>query len=607
MTQTETGANMAIAVSEKEVNGSTYVYIIDSFRDPISKNPTSTILKRFGNKKKLLAKNPNAMEEVERICKELQQSTEAYEKATQENLGTSPALDEAAFSSKNLSTSYQISVAPYLKLWEELGLRVLFRDIGRNHGYTWDVPTTMFYNIVSRILSPSSRLNAWQNRNRHLFDFENIRLEDMYECLDILACRRKKLIRFLNEAIGRLYERDLTVALYDVTTFYFESFTEDNLRSRGMSKEHRTQETQVVLGLLADADGIPLGYELFPGNTSEVRTLLKIVQEFRAQYKLEKVTVIADAGLNQLINIAALEKAGFDYIVGYPPYVKLTLEEQEKLLADDDDWKTFASDDDLWRFKSINLEINKTVRPTGRITKKRIELKARCIATYSEQRYNHDIRELNQKWEKANELVSRGKAAVSAASRSGYKSFIRSTLNAVTTNVELYQKRKKWCGYTALLTNLKEETPQEVYGLLRQLWRIEENFRVMKTNLRARPVFVWTEDHIRGHFLLNYIGLVMHRLMQKQLREKGLEYSVKLTTEALSAVKVCPMHSLKKAKSELYCCSIEKAERLLPDGTTETLETVAKKVLEACGFAPLHELETHSSLMKIFGRSIKLK
>lgn len=597
---------MAISVAEKIVKGATYVYIIDSFRDPVSKKSTSTTLKGFGNKEKLLTRNPKAMEEIEAICKELQYSREAREKAEQENLGTSPTLDEKGFCSAVLSTSYQISAAPYLKLWEELGLRVLFRDIGRNHGYSWDVPTTMFYSIVSRILAPSSRLNAWQNRNRHLFDFDGVRLEDMYKCLDILACRRKKLIRFLNEAIGSLYKRNLTIALYDVTTFYFESFTEDKLRSRGMSKEHRTQETQVVLGLLTDADGVPLGYELFPGNTAEVKTLLKVVQEFREQYKLEKVTVIADAGLNQLINIDALEKAGFDYIVGYPPYVKLSLGEQKKLLSEEG-WETRIANDDVWRFKSMDLEIDKTVRPTGSLTKKKIKLNARCIATYSEQRYNHDIRELNLKWEKANNLVSKGTAAVSAAGRSGYKSLIKTTLDVVTTNVELYQKRKKWCGYTALLTNLKEEEAEEVYGLLRQLWRIEENFRVMKTNLQARPVFVWTEDHIRGHFLLNYIGLVMHRLMQKRLREKGLSYSVGLTTEALSAIKICPMRSLKKGKSELYSCSIEKVERLLPEGSTESLETIAKKVLEACGFKPLHELETRSSLTKIFGRTIKLK
>lgn len=597
---------MSVSIAEKTVKGVTYVYIIDSYRDPVSKKSTSTTLKRYGNKEKLLAKNPKAMEEIEATCEELRHSLEARRKVDQENLGISPTLDEKAFCNSILSASYQISAAPYLKLWEELGLRVLFRDIGRNHGYSWDVPTTMFYSIVSRILAPSSRLNAWHNRNRHLFDFESVRLENMYECLDILACRRKKLIHFLNDAIGSLYERNLTIALYDVTTFYFESFTEDKLRSRGMSKEHRTQETQVVLGLLTDADGVPLGYELFPGNTAEVRTLLKIVQEFREQYKLDKVTVIADAGLNQLINIDALEKAGFDYIVGYPPYVKLNLGEQKKLLSEEG-WETHGGDDDIWRFKSMDLEIEKTVRPTGRVTKKKIKLNARCIATYSQRRYDHDIRELNLKWEKANNLVSKGTAAVSAASRSGYKSFIKTRLDVVTTNVELYQKRKKWCGYTALLTNLKKEDADEVYGLLRQLWRIEENFRVMKTNLQARPVFVWTEEHIRGHFLLNYIGLVMHRLMQKRLREKGLNYSVALTTEALSAIKICPMRSLKKAKSELYSCSIEKAERLLPDGTTESLETIAKKILGACDFEPLHELETRSSLTKIFGRSIKLK
>lgn len=129
-----------------------------------------------------------------------------------------------------------------------------------------------------------------------------------------------------------MYKRDLTVALYDVSTFYFESFLEGDLRRRGMSKEHRTQETQVVLGLLIDADGVPFTYELFPGNTGEVRTLIEVIEKFQRSYKIKDVIVVADSGLNQLVNLDALQNKGLRFIVGYPPYIKLKVPEQKNCL-----------------------------------------------------------------------------------------------------------------------------------------------------------------------------------------------------------------------------------------------------------------------------------
>ena len=130
----------------------------------------------------------------------------------------------------------------------------------------------------------------------------------MYDSLDVLADRKDQIIKRLNSSIDSLYERDLTVALYDVSTFYFESFNEGDLRRRGMSKEHSTQETQVVLGLLIDSEGVPFTYELFPGNTAEVNTLMQVINKFRRQYKIKDVIVVADSGLNQLINLYSLQK-----------------------------------------------------------------------------------------------------------------------------------------------------------------------------------------------------------------------------------------------------------------------------------------------------------
>jgi transposase len=596
---------MAISIVERKVKGAVYISIIDGYRDPITKKPTSRTLRSYGNKEKLLQKNPNAMKEIEAELEKLRSSSSAYENTVKSRLGETVTV-AAETAGTALGRSYEVSAAPYFRLWEELGLRQYFTDIGRNHDFAWDVNLTMFYSTFSRIMAPESKLAAWNNRTRHLFDFDALELSHMYECLTLLADRKKKIIDHLNEAIDRLYKRDFSIALYDVTTFYFESFIEGELRKRGMSKEHRTQETQVVLGLLVDSEGVPFGYELFPGNTAEVGTLMQVIEAFQSRYKVGEVTVIADAGLNQLINLKALEDKKFKYIVGYPPYIKLKASEQDELLKDEK-WQNYtASDGDLWRIKAMSLPIDKKIAKKDG-TKEHIKFDARLIATFSSRRQRHDLDELNKKWTKAEELTQKGTAAVQASSRSGFKSLIKTHLESAELNTDLYDKRVRWAGYTALLTNIESEDPQIVYGLLRQLWRIEDNFRILKTNLEARPVFVWTDEHIRGHFLLNYIGLVIQKIMLRKLREQGYQYSARLVTDALQAMHVSPLTRLKKANNHLYECTVDEAVRQLPDKTEVTLETVAANILKTCGIAPLDELETAGSLVRKLGRAAKIK
>lgn len=411
---------------------------------------------------------------------------------------------------------------------------------------------------------------------------------------------QKILVGFDVPASGNaMYKRDLTVALYDVSTFYFESFFEGDLRRRGMSKEHRTQETQVVLGLPIDAEGIPVTFELFPGNTGEVYTLLKVVKKFRRSYDVKDVIIIADSGLNQLFNLDALQKKGLRFIVGYPPYIKLSAAKQKKFLAEED-WRWQTSDDDeQWGFKTLPLAVNKTYKEHTASTAQKATFEATCIGTFSRRRYEHDLRELTLKWNRAASLVSKGSAAVAATGRSGYKVFIRVDTSNAKLNQKLYDKRLKWCGYSALLTNIENPDPKWVYRKLRQLWRIEDNFRMLKTNLEVRPVFVWTDEHIRGHFVLNYIGLVMQKILMKQLREKGLNLSAAEIVEALESMKIQHLSGLKKANSHLYACSnveAETASATEENGEKKRLSALCDEILRACGMVPLNAVESASTI-----------
>ena len=598
---------MSISISERAVKGKVYISIVEKYRDPLTRKSTTRQLKSYGNKELFLQKHPNGLEIIESDLKLFRESTQAYEQATELPNGSGISVVDTVANSTKLGSSYLVSPAPFLTIWNKIGIDQYFKNLERNSkgSIACDLNQLAFYNTVARILRPDSKLGTWTDRNLYLYDFGNISFKNMYKLLDVLSNRKDKIIDRLNTAIDKLYQRDLTIALYDVTTFYFESFIEDQLRARGMSKEHRTQETQVVMGLLIDGEGIPFGYELFRGNTAEVSTLLKVVEAFRKRYSLQTVTIIADAGLNQLVNLEALEQAGFKYIVGYPPYIKLSSSEQKTLL-EQSGWDSFTGDSEHWRMKRMDLSIDKRVKPKGQEARN-IKLQATCIATFSSARYRHDIDELDKKMLRAQALVAKGTSAVQAANRSGYKSFIKSDLTHVQINEELYNKRLKWCGYTALLTNVQEQDPKVIYSLLRQLWRIEDNFRVLKTAIEARPVYVWTAEHIRGHFVLCYMSLVLIRLMQKQLKDSGLSYSAQTVTEALNALSVAPMSALKKSRSQLYQCVIENSMGTATSGEFKPLLDIANDIWKVCGLEPLTRLETHGSLVRKLGRSFKIR
>lgn len=594
---------MAISISIKKFKGREYVYIVEGFRDPITKRPTSRILASFGSKDKLLAADPDAMSKVEQKLKELQTNSQAYSNTIEQRLSSGLSVSDTECERPPCLTC---TPAVFHPIWEKLGMTGYFRNFRHNYDLDYDLDKTVFFSCISRLVKPNSKLSCWRHRPSFITDFSDIELQKMYDSLDVLADHKDRINRQLNESIDSLYERDLTVALYDVSTFYFESFNEGDLRRRGMSKEHRTQETQVVLGLLIDSEGVPFTYELFLGNTAEVNTLVKVIEKFCKQYNVKDVIVVADSGLNQLINLDSLQKKGMRFIVGYPPYIKLSAKQQKEFLQEQDwHWHT-SSDNDRWGYKAMALNIDKKVKNSATQQMQQVKLSTTCIGTFSQYRFNHDFRELNLKWNRAANLVQRGKGAVAAANRSGYKAFVKVDTSQAQLNAPLYEKRKKWCGYCALLTNIENPDPEWVYKKLRQLWRIEDNFRMLKTNLLARPVLVWTDKHIRGHFVLNYIALVMQKILLKMLRDKGIELSAAEVIEALESMKISRLKGLKKANHNLYSCSnidAQASSAMNKEGEHKSLKELCDEILQACGAEPLNSLETASTIR----RKLKLK
>lgn len=530
---------MAFRLKVTKVKGREYAAIVENIYDKQRHGSSSRTVRSCGDLVKLRLENPNIDEELRQEVARLNADAEAAAQAwINRHLQSLDCTQDRSLKQVNYGIAF------YRRIWESLKLHTWFDRAKRNTrgriGY--DLDQAVFLLAAMRILKPMSKSKTFSSRDELLFDFTKLSLDDIYHSLDVLADKKKTIISNLNRNLEEIYARVKTIAFYDVTTFYFESFDSDELRARGMSKENKTNEVQVVLGLLVDGEGIPIDYELFRGNTSEMNTIIEVVNNYKAKNKLEKVTVVADRGLNSRLNLKTLTDLKFDYIVAQS-IDRLPAETKEKIFREDNWDQEFIAQDGSETFKVKTIK--QSTAP---------ELDNEIIVTWSAKRQTHDLKVLNERFDKCKQLLEGGAGAVDASIKHGVRQFLRikkSAKVAYATNDDLYQKRKKQAGYYALVTSHKNTDALKIYSDLRRLWHIEECFRVMKTNLDTRPVYVWTTKRIRGHFLVCYLALVMERLAYYRIRQVGLDLSAQKVIELLAQAKMTILEQ-DKTKKTLY-------------------------------------------------------
>lgn len=530
---------MAFRLKVTKVKGREYAAIVENIYSKQRHGSSSRTIRSCGDLIKLRLENPNIDEELKQEVARLNADAKAASQAwINRHLQSVDCTQDRALKQVNYGIAF------YRRIWESLKLHTWFDRAKRNArgriGY--DLDQAVFLLAAMRILKPMSKSKTFGSRDELLFDFNKLSLDDIYHSLDVLADKKKTILSNLNRNLEEIYARVKTIAFYDVTTFYFESFDSDELRARGMSKENKTNEVQVVLGLLVDGEGIPIDYELFRGNTSEMNTIVEVVNNYKAKNKLEKVTVVADRGLNSRLNLKTLTDLNFDYIVAQS-IDRLPAETKEKIFREDNWDQEFVAQDGSETFKV------KTIKQSSAP-----ELDNEIIVTWSARRQAHDLKVLNERFDKCKQLLDRGTGAVDASIKHGVLQFLRIKKGAkvaYATNDDLYQKRKKQAGYYALVTSHKHTDAMQIYRDLRRLWHIEECFRVMKTNLDTRPVYVWTPKRIRGHFLVCYLALVMERLAYYRIRQVGLDLSSQKVIELLAQAKMTILEQ-DKTKKTLY-------------------------------------------------------
>jgi len=397
------------------------------------------------------------------------------------------------------------------KMMDALGINELLSNIQRAHPKLGlDIGRLVFTMMASRFVQPVSKLALFDRQIGQLYPNmvkHDTKLHHLYRVLDIVAVHKEEAERFLFYHKKDLFTVGVDVVLYDLTTLRFESTKKEpgSLRQFGYSKEMRSDCTQVVLGLLTDTDAIPLGFEVYPGNTFEGKTLEGIVEKMRKNFTVKRFVFIADRGLFSWGNLEHLRKDGGEFIVGMKMGT-LAKPEQQDLY-------------DLSKFKFVNEEIafmETTVRAE------------RCIVTWSKSRAERDRKAREEVLDKMRAKLAGAKPTKKFISHASHKKYlVIDESKPPTINQQAIDRDAAKDGFFAVVTNVKSMTASEVVSHYKQLWKIEDSFGELKGTLKARPVYHWTDERIVGHLMVCFLAYLCEAHMTKALRSQQIKMESK--------------------------------------------------------------------------------
>lgn len=342
----------------------------------------------------------------------------------------------------------------------------------------FDSLPSLLNDLVSiRIFEPASKLRSLELMEQ-FFGIRHSR-KTYYKlapgCIELKQTVVQKVVDFAKAH----YSFDFDVVFYDVTTLYFETFEEDELRKNGFSKDSKSQQPQILVALMVTKEGFPIGYEIFSGNTFEGHTLIPVIKDFIDKNKVNTFTVVADAAMISSENIAELVQKEIHYIVGA-------------------------------RMGNLSAELLETVdKQIDRQDNKSIRIKTELgdlICSYSSVRYRKDLYEMNKQIEKARQVVE-------TPSKTKRLKFTKTDKQQLALNQELIEKTRKLLGIKGYYTNHDQQTAsnQTIIERYHQLYRIEQAFRVSKSDLQTRPVFHFKEQPIKLHILICFMALVISK------------------------------------------------------------------------------------------------
>lgn len=487
-----------------------YLQIYESYYDPERKGGAHRSYKPIGYVHELQA---NGMEDpIAVFGEEVQKLNQEYKKKKQ-------AEKERKISEE--SPERLLGYFPLKNLNDSLGCKKYIDLMQSATHFRFNIFDMMSDLIYARVVHPCSKLKTYWEVIPKLFGKHAFSLDQIYSGLEYIGSEYEKVIEIFNHQVALKYPFDTSHSYFDCTNFYFEIDKEDHFRLKGPSKENK-KEPIVGMGLLLDANQIPIGMKMYSGNESEKPVIREIIDELKQRSHISGRTIqVADKGLNCFHNILHALKAGDGYI--FSKSVK-TLPETEKtwvLLENDYVDVKNKKGEVLYRIKecvddfSYSYTDNAGHRKTLKLTEKR-------IVTFHPKLAEKQIYEINRQVEKAKKLRACEAKKSEYGDSSKYVTFIstdkKGTKTAGKVKVEINEKAienaKKLAGYNMIITSEIHMGASEIYASYHNLWRIEESFRIMKSQLDARPAYMQKQETITGHFLICYLAVLLTRLLQ---------------------------------------------------------------------------------------------
>ena len=422
------------------------------------------------------------------------------------------------------------------KIYHELELDKFLNNRQRHTKESYDANTILKMLVYSRILAPASKKSSFDHREM-FFEKTNYSIDDVYRCLSFLNKHKETIQVWINDKIKENYGRDTSLIYYDVTNYYFETDEQNDFLRKGVSKEHRPNPI-VQMGLFMDNNAIPITYELFAGNTNDCLTYRPNFGRIKKQFNLGRVISVADKGMTTGDNIwYTINTPAHDGYV-FSMSIRGAEKSMKKYVLDDDGYVWLGKE-----YKRKSRKYPRTIQVTstsGKKIKKQVDEKQ--VVFWSEKYAKRAKAEREATLAKARDLAANPGSYTRATSYGAAKyvkkvDYDKDTGEILTASSildideDLIREEEALDGYYMLLTSEMDTPDDKIIDMYRGLWRIEESFKITKSELEARPVYVWTREHIEAHFLTCFVALTISRILEMKLEHK---YSTGRIIDSLS-------------------------------------------------------------------------
>jgi hypothetical protein len=497
--------------------GRKYLSIVQGYRDPLTKKVRHKTVKSLGYLDDLAKEHEDPVAHFRAVVEEMNKSAALKKEPVRFEIDPQEQLTDNPANRKN------IGYAALSKLYHELDLHIFFYNHSRSFKSEFNTNNIMKLLVFSRILAPASKKKTYFEKERYFENFD-FSLDDIYRCLTQVVTFKDNLQLHLHRQMKLKFNRSTELVYYDVTNYYFEIDEQDDLRKKGVSKEHRPDPI-VQMGLLMDTKGVPICYDLFPGNTNDCETLLPVLSRVKSDYAVGRLIIVADKGINTADNIAFSLAKGDGYV--YSQTVRGANRELKDYVLDPSGYRELSED---YKIKSrlYPREIAVSNVKGGR---SKVLIDEKQVVFYSKDYDRKAKADREPALLKALDLA-KNPAKYNKSTSYGAAKYLKNLVFDPKTGEIITAKQKpvfdehklreeeKLDGYYAIVTSEWQKTDEEIIDIYRGLWKIEDAFKVTKSDLETRPVYLSRQDHISAHFLICFVALVIVRLLSLSLGNK---------------------------------------------------------------------------------------